>query len=96
MWGDGRAVGHRILQVSRFGVLQMVSSAGGDVKAAAAAAGVGGREAGGRVVDILAEGVEGDWSPSTHLNIIKVLRYALVPAIRSVYLLYCKLYTCAI
>lgn len=26
-----------------------------------------------RVVDILAEGVEGNWTPATHLKIIKVV-----------------------
>ncbi|CAN0193289.1 unnamed protein product [Ectocarpus sp. 12 AP-2014] len=52
----------RFLRVSKFAVLQMFSSD---------------RRAGGgpasRVVDILAEGVDGHWTPATHLKIIKVL-----------------------
>lgn len=35
-------------------------------------AGKGGSRPGARVVDILGEGVDGDWTPSTRLQIIKV------------------------
>lgn len=64
----------RILRVARFATLQMFSpgqQAGGkaDPSAVAAAATKGPRS---RVVDILAEGVEGNWTPATHLKIIKV------------------------
>ncbi|CAM9609383.1 unnamed protein product, partial [Scytosiphon promiscuus] len=66
----------RILRVSRFAVLQMFSGdqqAAGNGDASAAAAGAA-RVPGSRVVDILAEGVEGNWTPATHLKIIKPVR----------------------
>lgn len=62
---------HRILRVSRFAVLQMSGAP------RAMAGGRGGRVAPGsgfRVVDILAEGIEGDWTPAMHLQIMKVGR----------------------
>lgn len=61
----------RILRVSRFAVLQM---------SGAPRATTGSRDglapgSGFRVVDILAEGVDGDWTPAMHLQIMKVLRW---------------------
>ncbi|CAM9796483.1 unnamed protein product, partial [Ectocarpus sp. 8 AP-2014] len=53
----------RFLRVSKFAVLQMFSA---DRRPA-------GRPA-SRVVDILAEGVDGHWTPATHLKIIKPVR----------------------
>lgn len=62
----------RILRVSRFAVLQMSGAP------RATTGGRDGRAAGPfRVVDILAEGVDGDWTPATHLQIMKVLRWGV-------------------
>lgn len=62
----------RILRVSRFAVLQMFSpdEQAGETGSASAAGAA--KVPGSRVVDILAEGLEGNWTPATHLKIIKV------------------------
>lgn len=52
-------------------MLQMFSEGKSGVDRHGAAA----RVPGSRVVDILAEGVEGSWTPATHLKIMKVGRY---------------------
>lgn len=60
----------RILRVSRFAVLRMSSAGKSEDGRHGAASGA----SGSRVVDILAEGVQGSWTPATHLKIMKVGR----------------------
>lgn len=65
----------RILHVNKFAVLQMSGHTAAHGGNGDGSAGCSRGRAGFppyRVVDIMGEGVEGDWTPSTHLEIIKV------------------------